>query len=417
MKVFLLLTCHEPELFPYTRLVFDSIRTGFPSSEIVLRSNRLSAEHQGRLEKPAKDAGAQWEQSNEPTIHHEWIENLVKNETDPFWICDSDVIFYESVEHWRFDTALAGYRMPEWQDEFAGAITRARLHPSLMWINPRQVVSELEKATAGVAATRFTPLANPFYPQVLPFNGRLYFYDTVAILYHTIGGSAFTDRQKEAYFHFHFGTISNLVLPKLAEAEAMRAMRLALLARPSLGRGQWRTQEEYLTARQPQPGKPKFKAPEISPEDQASARKWCDRLCAGNQDAMLFCDLWYRYCHAIDDLLDTIEDGRPTMSKEQILSVFFCAAFLYNSRFYLQNAGALGPVVLMVTNMYSDSVAWEKSPLAHRRAMADVLRTCGDEMYFMIALLCGGLEHMREMSLAIRERDWLGQHDKDGYPT
>ena len=67
--------------------------------------------------------------------------------------------------------------------------------------------------------------------------------------------------------------------------------------------------------------------------------------------------------------------------------------------------------------MYADSMEWENSSLKRRRQMADVMRTCGNEMYFMIALLKGGEEHMRNMSPRIRERDWIGQHDEHGNPT
>lgn len=139
-------------------------------------------------------------------------------------------------------------------------------------------------------------------------------------------------------------------------------------------------------------------------------------LCRGNPHALVFCDLWYTYCHSIDDILDTMEDGRPTMSKEAILAVFINAAMLYNSPFYVENRHHLYPVVFAVTNQYADSVAWERSPEKHRRTMADVLRCCGDEMLFIVAMIVGGWQHMRQMSGRIRERDWILQHDEHGNP-
>ncbi len=197
----------------------------------------------------------------------------------------------------------------------------------------------------------------------------------------------------------------------------MAVIRDAIINDHSLGRGRWRAQEEYFANRPVQPKPPTFCDKPISAEHIKEAAIWSNQLCKGNPDAMFFCDLWYRYCHAIDDLLDTMEDGRPTMSRDQILSIFFCAAFFYNCRFYRANAEVLSPVVIMVTNMYADSVAWERSSIPRRRVMGDVLRTCGDEMYFMVALLCGGEQHMRDMSLKIRERDWIGQHDEHDQPN
>jgi len=147
------------------------------------------------------------------------------------------------------------------------------------------------------------------------------------------------------------------------------------------------------------------------------AHDFAVEVCKGNAAALQFCNLWYHYCHGIDDLIDTKEDGRPTLSNEKIISIFFNAAMLYNCPFYMANHQHLFPIVLTVTNAYADSVAWERSPVAHRRTIADALRTCGDEMFFMVAMLTGGVSHMRNVSARIRERDWILQHDKNGEPT
>lgn len=116
------------------------------------------------------------------------------------------------------------------------------------------------------------------------------------------------------------------------------------------------------------------------------------------------------YCHQIDDLIDNREDGKPTTTPEQILKIPVNALLLYNHPFYMVHREMLMPVVLLVTNAYADSVAWEKSPSASERAIADVIRCCGNEMFFMVALICGGYEHMRRLSPRIREHSWHLQH-------
>lgn len=151
-------------------------------------------------------------------------------------------------------------------------------------------------------------------------------------------------------------------------------------------------------------------------DQEYSAHGFTRELCAGNADAEVFCTIWYRYCHAIDDILDTRMDGRPTMTIDAILETFALATLLYNCNFFIQNRHMLLGVALSVTNMYADSANWERDPEPHRRAMADTLRCCGDEMLLMVAFLIGGWPHMRKLSPAIRERDWLMQHDKDGNP-
>ena len=146
-------------------------------------------------------------------------------------------------------------------------------------------------------------------------------------------------------------------------------------------------------------------------ECKHKAHAFAVEVCRGNQQALDFCHLWYQYCHGIDDLIDTMEDGRPTMSPEEIIALFANAALLYNCPFFLANRNFLFPVVLLVTNAYADSVAWEKSPVNRRRVMADVLRTCGDEMFFMVAVILGSWPHVRGVSGRIREADWILQHD------
>lgn len=152
-------------------------------------------------------------------------------------------------------------------------------------------------------------------------------------------------------------------------------------------------------------------------KSEKTAHDFAKEVCRGDKSAEVFCHLWYVYCHAIDDLIDTMEDGRPTMNPEQILAMFANAALLYNCPFFVANRNHLFPIVLSVTNAYADSVMWEKSPLWRRRAMADTLRMCGDEMFFMIAMLIGGWDHMRSVSGKIRERDWVLQHDEYNHPN
>lgn len=134
-------------------------------------------------------------------------------------------------------------------------------------------------------------------------------------------------------------------------------------------------------------------------------------VCKGDQSAMLFCGLWFGYCHAIDDLIDNMVDGKPTTHPEEILKLLATAAAIYNSDFYRRHQEQLFMAVLSITNAYADSVAWERSPLLRRRQIADVLRCCGNEMFFIVALLTGGWGHMRAMSPKIRDRSWVLQHN------
>lgn len=416
MKVHILVT-FRPGQESFSFLVFQTLRVGFPTADITVYLNGADP-----INDDVKKAHAMAEECKcaiayvEKTIHHKWIYGLLEAADGPFWICDTDMIFYSSVEGWQFDNApLAGALIPEFNDEFTKAITMSRLHTSLLYINPPSMKEQFMVWRSKLTLTEFNPMIGLIDPIMVPKDGRTYFYDTMSLAWHALGGLPFTPAQKDAYFHFHFGTLGDLVLPHLTNRDAMSAARLDIFLEPEKGRGLWRAQEEYFAARQVVHDGANVIAP-ITVQDAEEARKWNMALCCGNESAMTYCNLWYDYCHGIDDLIDTLRDGRPRMSKEQMVSLFFKAALLYNSEFFIANRNILFPIVLQVTNTYQDSVAWEQSPKSHLRQMADVFRTCGNEMFVMVALLCGGEGHMRKMSMAIKERDWLGQHTKDGVP-
>lgn len=137
------------------------------------------------------------------------------------------------------------------------------------------------------------------------------------------------------------------------------------------------------------------------------------RICNGNAEAMDFlANHWSPYVHQIDDLID----GERSQA-EDILATFARAAMLYSHSFYLKNAAALRAVVLLVTNLYADAVAWEKSPDAWQRDWADHNRHAGMEMVIAVAQLCGGYEHARLVSREQRHICYVEHHNAQGQAT
>jgi len=394
-------------------LVFDTLRVGFPTANVTVTGNGLPDYARAELQDAAMKVGAQFFNELEVT-HAAWIRKLIETQNEPFWILDTDIIFYEAVEHWKFETALAGYRVPDWMDEYTGCITRSRLHPSLMWIDPVKVRAALAGFQPDVPTPVFaaTDLLSPI---VIPFNGNKFFHDTTCLLYHAIGGTAFTNVQKNVYFHFHFGTVTDIVLPRIKEGVKYGECRDYILAHPESGRGKWRKMEECYADRQFVNRGVNAITPLVKKQLGLDAQ-CCHELCCGDQAAMEFIGLWYHYCHGVDDLIDTMQDGRPIMDREQMIHLFFLAAVLYNHKYFLAHRDILYPIALQTTNSYADSVAWENSSKAHLRTIGDVLRTCGNEMCIMVSLLCGGEAHMRKISQWMKERDWLEQHDEHGNP-
>ena len=156
------------------------------------------------------------------------------------------------------------------------------------------------------------------------------------------------------------------------------------------------------------PSMPATPQPELTIVSQPCLHEFCTEVCRNNPAAMEFCNLWFIYCHAIDDLIDDQE--RP--SAERLIEVSVQANLVYSSSFYQAYLKSLQPVVLLIANAYADSVHWEKSSVTSQSTISDVLRCCGNEMFFTVAMICGGWKHARNLSSRIRERSWDLQHEQ-----
>lgn len=130
----------------------------------------------------------------------------------------------------------------------------------------------------------------------------------------------------------------------------------------------------------------------------------------GNSHAKELIDLAMVTFHMIDDLMDTMEDGRPTMRKETIMTLLGNLMLLYNCPYYIANQKILFPIMMAIHNSYADVLIFENHPKEHLRKIADVIRCNGNELFINIALLTGGYDHMRTVSPVIRENSWLIQH-------
>lgn len=138
--------------------------------------------------------------------------------------------------------------------------------------------------------------------------------------------------------------------------------------------------------------------------------KFCILIANGNSEAKELMDLAMAFFHAVDDLMDTMEDGRPTMSKQTMMALLANAMYLYNCPFYLKHQPALFSIMMSIHNSYADVLIFENHPKEHLRKIADVIRCNGNELFIKVAELTGKYKHMRNVSPLIRENSWLIQH-------
>lgn len=257
MNCHLLITVLNPAKLDMATLVFRTIKTGFPTASVTVYSNGCnSSEANGVIQHAAMASGAvACQQLNATPSHGEWIEWMIAREHAPFWIVDADTVFFDRVEHW-FDGSnalFAGRYEPEFWESWTKTVHVARLHPSMMWINPVPMRAAMrgwpgkheffDSVQKELIRWHWVPVAagggalQPDKWQAV----RINFYDTCAGLHHALGGLPFTDAQNAAYEHLFCGSYAGM-MPGM---EALEAVQRAVVADSQSARGLWQAQQRW----------------------------------------------------------------------------------------------------------------------------------------------------------------------------
>jgi hypothetical protein len=244
-------TVRKPELLQAALLVFRTLRVGFPSATVCVWGNALAPAAAAVLAQAAQAVGGAF--VNLPASSHDrWIEGLLARSTEPFWICDTDMIFWDKVEGWR-GKLFAGRYEPEFDEEWTRTRHVARLHTCLMWIDPVAVRSAMRTWMARYPLPWRNSAQFPFVAQhFIPAGRTTLFYDSCAGLHQALGGTRFTDRQNAAFDHLHFATYADLIGPHLKGiAGGIQERFEAIYRDPGLARGIQVEQAKYYLKRKP----------------------------------------------------------------------------------------------------------------------------------------------------------------------
>lgn len=249
--VYILATCRKPELLRATTLVFDTLRTGFPTSDVMVCVNPCTKEILKRITDACLRANVTniWNMESY-VVHHDWIEKVFAMADGPSVICDTDMIFWDKCEDWEFNKPLAGRLVPAFEDTFTTRRTHSRLHTSLMVFAPSTLREEIRTYNNLIPESPFKVIPNLirplYYTNVDAYHSMVdCFFDTCALLYHAIGGEHFTEHQKDCYDHLQSGTVSDIVSPA-HEAAHMRELHEKVFAGDlQAAHGIWRGQERY----------------------------------------------------------------------------------------------------------------------------------------------------------------------------
>lgn len=135
-------------------------------------------------------------------------------------------------------------------------------------------------------------------------------------------------------------------------------------------------------------------------------------ICAGDQQAVQFLQLWGAYLRAVDNIIDD-----ETWQPAKLLAAFAAGARMYSDCFYQKHKAHLQMTILLATNIYADSVKWEQSPELWKRQWADVLRHADGHIISAVTLICGGWSELRATSAPFMAACYIDHKDRHGLPT
>lgn len=223
--VCILVTVPNKNCITENLLVFDSLRTGFPTSLVEVWDNSNDELVRTQLEELCrKDPLHQmtYSPSFQKWHHADWIEMVVGTHDGPVVILDSDVILYESCEDMDFPTLIAGRFVPVIWNEFAGAISYERLHTSFLVIKDcKELREHLADAYPFVNTPYgpYTPLS-PYHPCVQFYGGYPMFWDCCSTMFHMIGGSCFTENELKRYAHVNSSAFQDVMMERVRDKKS-----------------------------------------------------------------------------------------------------------------------------------------------------------------------------------------------------
>jgi len=240
----ILATVRNPNLLAATLLVFRTLRVGFPNNPVRVWGNALLPAAAESVRRATVEVGGDFE-NLESTVHDHWIEALLLFNNTPYWICDTDVVFFDAMTR-DASAALNGRFEPSFREEWTKTTKAERLHTCVQFFNPMllrpQMRAWMGQFPAPWGSTAQFPLVRQhFIPQR---SGEVLFYDSTAGLWQAGIGTPFDESQNAAFEHLHCGTYADLISPHLADG-GLQEVHQQIYDNPKLARGMRVAQDQY----------------------------------------------------------------------------------------------------------------------------------------------------------------------------
>lgn len=175
-------------------LVYDTIKVGFPEGEVVKIDGRYGS-------------------------HHATIKYLISTEQEPFWIVDTDVIFYSAMPEPPKGIAMLGEYQPSFWCPITGKLTQARLDPACMYVDPIKFCKDWNAYSLKAEVPHYAPLADPIAPCVI----GIYFFDILAAARFGVDALRMSQQYLDCFVHLHCGSwleTASQHIPGLAKIHA-----------------------------------------------------------------------------------------------------------------------------------------------------------------------------------------------------
>ena len=120
----------------------------------------------------------------------------------------------------------------------------------------------------------------------------------------------------------------------------------------------------------------------------------------GDENAANFLGAFQDKAHLLDDMVD---HDHPRSLDEHCQIELNWLLTLTSNPFVQAHTGKLVPVLTLGLNAWADSNAMQRSVKKRDRLVADVVKGFYHEVVYLVALICGGYDHMRVISMKYRK--------------
>ena len=251
-RVYVLTYCKDIQQLYGAMLVFDTIRVGFPTAEIIVFDNNSIPDAVIEIEKAADKVNAKFIKLEKEVFHHEYLRFILNFENDEvqIYIIDPDVIFWENVETFTTNKLLAGRLIPEFFDAYTDVLTKPRIHTSFLHI-----------PSVSLLRDRINIMENKYRTDLikditLKTNDEWVMWDTFAQVFECLHDDIeiFTEEKNECFEHIFCGSHLNLLAKRHYHSRMHDIHRLSV-ENPEELKGVWKEQYEFFLSTMTEGGK------------------------------------------------------------------------------------------------------------------------------------------------------------------